>query len=96
MQRLFSSIAVILGYYGAIRRGEVLRLCLGDSTIINPQKKQLFSIDIRNTPEGKTKNKKARIITVFMPELAAKLIRILLKIKTGCDETKPRLTCVLK
>lgn len=26
-----------------------------------------------------------------MPELAAKLIRILLKIKTGCDETKPLL-----
>lgn len=91
MQRLFASIAVILGYYGAMRRGEVLRLCLGDITIINPQKNQLFSIVIRNTPEGKTKNKKTRIITVFMPEPAAKLIRILLKIKTGCDETKPLL-----
>ena len=91
MQRLFASIAVILGYYGAMRRGEVLRLCLGDITIVNPQKKQLFSIVIRNTPEGTTKNKKTRIITVFMPEPAAKLIRILLKIKTGCDETKPLL-----
>lgn len=91
MQRLFASIAVILGYYGAMRRGEVLRLCLGDITIINPQKKQLFSIAIRNTPEGTTKSKKPRIITVFMPEPAAKLIGILLEIKTGCDETKPLL-----
>ena len=91
MQRLFASIAVILGYYGAMRRGEVLRLCLGDITRINPQKKQLFSIVIRNTPEGTTKNKKPRIITVFMPEPAAKLIQKLLEIKTGCDETKPLL-----
>lgn len=91
MQRLFASIAVILGYYGAMRRGEILRLCLGDITNINSQKNQLFSIVIRNTPEGTTKNKKTRIITVFMPEPAAKLIRILLKIKTGCDETKPLL-----
>ncbi|MBH0073640.1 site-specific integrase [Pseudoalteromonas sp. NZS127] len=91
MQRLFASIAVILGYYGAMRRGEVLRLCLGDITIINPQKKQLFSIAIRNTPEGTTKSKKPRIITVFMPEPAAKLIGILLEIKTGCDDTKPLL-----
>ena len=91
MQRLFASIAVILGYYGAMRRGEVLRLCLGDITSINPQKKQLFSIVIRNTPEGTTKNKKPRIITVFMPEPAAKLILKLLEIKTGCDETKPLL-----
>ncbi|MBH0038970.1 site-specific integrase [Pseudoalteromonas sp. SWN166] len=91
MQRLCASIAVILGYYGAMRRGEVLRLCLGDITSINPQKKQLFSIVIRNTPEGTTKNKKPRIITVFMPEPAAKLIQKLLEIKTGCDETKPLL-----
>ena len=91
MQRLFASIAVILGYYGAMRRGEVLRLCLGDITIVNLQKKQLFSITIRNTPEGKTKSKKPRGITVFIPEPAAKLIRKLLEIKTGCDETKPLL-----
>ncbi|MCT7942973.1 site-specific integrase [Shewanella holmiensis] len=88
MQRLFASIAVILGYYGAMRRGEVLRLLLGHITV-NPQNKQLFNIVITNTPEGRTKNGKTRIVSAFMPESAAKLIRVLLKIKAGSDETKP-------
>lgn len=90
MQRLFASIAVILGYYGAMRRGEILRLRLGDITI-SPQNEQLFNLVITNTPEGSTKNAKTRMVSAFMPESAAKLIRILLKIKADSDATKPLL-----
>lgn len=90
MQRLFASVAVIFGYYGTMRRGEVLRLRLGDIRI-SDHNKQLFDIVITHTPEGRTKNGKTRIVSAFMPESAAKLIRILLKIKSGSCESLPLL-----
>ncbi|MBB1438921.1 site-specific integrase [Shewanella sp. SG41-4] len=90
MQRLFASIAVILGYYGTMRRSEVLRLRLGDIRV-NAQNKQLFDIVITHTPEGRTKNGKTRMVSAFMPASAAKLIRILLKIKSGSCDSKPLL-----
>jgi hypothetical protein len=90
MQRLFASIAVILGYYGTMRRSEVLRLRLGDIRV-SEQNKQLFDIVITHTPEGRTKNGKTRMVSAFMPASAAKLIRILLKIKSGSCESKPLL-----
>ncbi|MCL1106472.1 site-specific integrase [Shewanella algicola] len=90
MQRLFASVAVLLGYYGAMRRGEILRLRLGDIRV-SAQNKQLFDIVITHTPEGRTKNGKTRVVSALMPASAAKLIRILLKIKSGSCDSKPLL-----
>jgi hypothetical protein len=88
MQRLFASVAVIIGYYGVMRRGEVLRIRLGDIRF-NTQNNQLFEIVITHTLEGRTKNGKTRVVSAFIPEPAAKLIRILLKIKSGSCESMP-------
>ncbi|AZG74163.1 site-specific integrase [Shewanella livingstonensis] len=90
MQRLFASVAVLLGYYGAMRRGEILRLRLSDIRV-SAQNKQLFDIVITHTPEGRTKNGKTRVVSALMPASAAKLIRILLKIKSGSCGNKPLL-----
>lgn len=90
MQRLFASVAAILGYYCAMRRGEVLRLRLGDIRV-NAHNNQQFEIVITHTHEGRTKNGKTRVVSAFIPDSTAKLIRILLKIKSGSSDNIPLL-----
>lgn len=81
MQRLFSCIAILLGYYAMLRRGEVLRLRVRD-IIVCPNDPKRFYIWVRKTAEGNPKRGKTRKVTAYLPEASAKLIRMLLKIKT--------------
>lgn len=90
LQRLFCSIALILAFYGALRRGEVLRLRCQD-IITNEDKKNQFTLNICNTAEGNTKNKKSRVVHITLPESLAKLIRIVIHLKRGSLPTMPLL-----
>lgn len=88
MQALFAAAAALLAYYGALRRGEVLRLRIQDirNTSI---KGQGFNLEITHTQEGRTKNGFSRSVHVQMPEIAAKLVRVVLHIKKDCAPTQP-------
>lgn len=88
MQTLFTCVSALLGYYGALRRGEILRLRLQDIRCTS-EKGQLFTLYISNTKEGKTKNRRSRTVQVVMPEVGAKLVRLLLVFKTHCASTEP-------
>lgn len=86
MQALFTAVSAILSYYGALRRGEVLRLRLQDIRCTQ-EKGQTFTLYISNTTEGKTKNRSARTVSIVIPKVGAKLIRLLLAFK-ACRPTK--------
>ncbi|MFA0350476.1 site-specific integrase, partial [Vibrio sp. 10N.222.55.C6] len=88
MQALFASVSALLSYYGALRRGELLRLRLQDIRCTH-EKGQLFAIYITNTEEGKTKSGDARTVQVVMPEIGAKLIRLLLAFKANRPPSEP-------
>ena len=90
LQRLFCVIALILGFYGALRRGEVLRLRCQD-IIVNPDKKNRFTLCICNTAEGNTKNKQKRFVYMTLPPVLATLMRIVIHIKQGSLLTTPLL-----
>lgn len=83
IQRLFSATSVLLGYFGALRRGEILRLRCGDirQCTIDDQR---FYLTITQTSEGKTKNRQTRQVCIVAPNFAAKILRIVIKIKS-CD-----------
>ncbi|WP_251767136.1 hypothetical protein [Shewanella indica] len=90
LQRLFASVAALLGFYGALRRGEVLRLRVGDIRQVVNQTNH-FQLTITGTIEGETKDRKTRHLYVVMPEVAAKLIRIVLKVHAESDNAQPLL-----
>ncbi|TVL62555.1 hypothetical protein AYJ00_11445 [Shewanella algae] len=90
LQRLFASVAALLGFYGALRRGEVLRLRVGDIRQVVNQANH-FQLTITGTIEGETKDRKTRHLYVVMPEVAAKLIRIVLKVHAESDNAQPLL-----
>ena len=79
-QQLCCSVVTLLGFYGALRRSEILRLRQRD-IILSPDQPQQFRLCITNTDEGNTKNKQTRFVYIVMPEPSAKLIRVLLSIK---------------
>lgn len=88
IQRLFSSVAAALAYYGSLRRGEVLRLRVRDISVC-PKNPQRFNIFVTRTAEGRPKNGKSRPVTACLPEAEAKLIRELLNIKERCARDSP-------
>ncbi|MGI2107585.1 hypothetical protein ACRN9A_20930 [Shewanella frigidimarina] len=90
LQRLFSSVAALLGFYGALRRGEVLRLRVGDIRQVVNQNNH-FQLTITRTNEGRTKNRQTRHVYIVMPEVAAKLVRIVIKIHAESDHAQPLL-----
>ncbi|CAM4436686.1 site-specific integrase [Vibrio agarivorans] len=90
MQRIFCAVAALLGFYATLRRGETLRLRLGDISV-HPQDRQCFIIEITKTKEGDTKNKKPRTVHAYLPSEAAKLVRVLQKIKEGGCKDDPLL-----
>lgn len=88
LQRLCSSVALLLGYYGTLRRGEVLRLRMCDITTC-PKDQQRFYLTITTTEEGTPKGGKTRTTAAYLPELSAKLIRALLAIKKNATAREP-------
>ncbi|PML85231.1 site-specific integrase [Vibrio breoganii] len=87
-QRLEAAVATLLGFYGGLRRGEVIRLRVQDVRI-SPSNKAQFRFQITHTAEGNTKNKRTRFVHTVMPESLAKLIRALLKTKETCPLDTP-------
>ncbi|MCL1139566.1 hypothetical protein [Shewanella pneumatophori] len=90
LQRLFASVAALLGFYGALRRGEVLRLRVGDIRQFGNQNNR-FQLTITRTTEGQTKSRQTRHVYIVMPEVAAKLIRIVIKMHAESDNAQPLL-----
>ncbi|WP_318487221.1 hypothetical protein [Photobacterium leiognathi] len=90
LQRLFCAVALILGFYGALRRGEVLRLRCQD-IVCNPDDLERITLCIRNTDEGNTKSKDTRFIYLSIPEPAAKLVYTVSRIKRHCLPDDPLL-----
>lgn len=90
LQRLFSSVAALLGFYGALRRGEVLRLRVGDIRQVVHQNNR-FQLTITGTTEGQTKSRQTRHVYIVMPEVAAKLVRIVIKMHAESDNAQPLL-----
>ncbi|WP_076542447.1 site-specific integrase [Shewanella sp. UCD-KL21] len=90
LQRLFASVAALFGFYGALRRGEVLRLRVGDIRQVIHQNNR-FQLTITETTEGKTKSRQTRHVYIVMPEVAAKLVRIVIKIHAESDNAQPLL-----
>jgi integrase len=88
LQRLFASVAALLGFYGALRRGEVLRLRVGDIRQVVHQNNR-FQLTITGTTEGQTKSRQTRHVYIVMPEVAAKLVRIVIKMHTESDNAQP-------
>ncbi|WP_318506381.1 site-specific integrase [Photobacterium leiognathi] len=90
LQRLFCAVALILGFYGALRREEVLRLRCQD-IVCNPDNTCRFTLRICNTSEGNTKNKTTRFVYLALPSAIAKLVRVVRHIKRHCSPTTPLL-----
>lgn len=87
-QRLCAAVALLLGYYGTLRRGEALRLRTGD-IMPCPNDKQRFYLTITTTEEGSPKGGKTRTTAAYLPEISAKLIRALLAIKKNAPSRDP-------
>jgi hypothetical protein len=88
LQSLFSAVSAILAYYAKLRRGEVLRLRLQDIRCVT-HKGARFDLDITNTDEGSTKSGLSRTVHVLLPEIAAKLVRLVLDMKKTCAPNVP-------
>ncbi|HCG6789362.1 TPA: site-specific integrase [Vibrio parahaemolyticus] len=88
LQRLFSSVATLLGYYGGLRRGEVLRLRMKDIRCTT-RKGAHFDVRITRTSEGGPKGGKPRWVYMVLPEAAAKLIRLVMSLKQTCKPKTP-------
>ncbi|MGR5239034.1 hypothetical protein [Vibrio alfacsensis] len=88
LQSLFAAASVLLGYYGKLRRGELLRLLLQHIRCTSP-KGQTFHLLITKTQEGAPKGNKTRWVHVTMPESAAKIVRLVLALKTSCAGSEP-------
>ena len=90
IQRLCAVVALLLGYYGTMRRGEVLRLRMSD-IMTCPKDPQRFYLTITTTQEGSPKGGKTRTTAAYVPEFCAKLIRALLAIKKRAPGREPLL-----
>ncbi|CDS95204.1 site-specific integrase [Vibrio coralliirubri] len=88
LQRLCSAVALLLGYYGTLRRGEALRLRMCDISLC-PKDQQRFYLTITTTEEGTPKGGKTRTTAAYLPELSAKLIRALMAIKKNTPAREP-------
>ncbi|MDV7106007.1 hypothetical protein R3X26_16490 [Vibrio sp. TH_r3] len=87
-QRLFCASAVILAYFGKLRRGEIVRLRIKDIWAAKKtpshdgqDDNQYFTLHITQTNEGRPKSKQSRLVHVYLPPEFAKLIRMCVKIK---------------
>ncbi len=83
LQRLFCAVGVILGYYGMLRRGELLRLRYRDIQSLDEKGSgnRLFKLEVTKTPEGSTKSRKSRTVYVVLPDEHAKLVLSLLHVR---------------
>lgn len=88
MQKLFTLVVISLSFHASLRRGEILRLRIRD---IEPceHKGALFRVIVTNTVEGKTKNRKTRVVHVNLPIEEAQLLRCVLKIKQSENCNSP-------
>jgi integrase len=87
-QRLFSASAVILAYFGKLRRGEIVRLRIKDiwatqktASHHGQDDNQCFTLHVTQTREGKTKNRQSRWVHIYLPPEFATLIRMCIKLK---------------
>lgn len=90
LQRLFSTVALVLGYYGALRRGEIVRLRLQDVVVTSAHTHQ-FRLHITQTAEGNTKSGQSRFVHMVLPTGIAKLFELLLLLKQSCARDLPLL-----
>lgn len=90
LQRLFSTVALVLGYYGALRRGEIVRLRLQDVVATSTHAHQ-FRLHITQTAEGSTKSGQSRFVHIVLPTGIAKLFELLLSLKQTCARDTPLL-----
>ncbi|PML85205.1 hypothetical protein BCT68_07675 [Vibrio breoganii] len=90
LQRLFSTVALVLGYYGALRRGEIVRLRLQDVVVTSTHTHQ-FRLHITQTAEGNTKSGQSRFVHMVLPTGIAKLFELLLSLKQSCPRDVPLL-----
>ncbi|MBE8168427.1 MAG: site-specific integrase, partial [Shewanella sp.] len=91
VQRLFSAVAVIISYFGMLRRGEILRLRVRDIVSLQLDQCRLFQLEITKTPEGQPKSSRPRTVFIALPENYAKLIRLVLHFKHGSCQERPLL-----
>jgi integrase len=86
---LFASIAALLGFFGMLRRGEVLRLRCKD--IAFEPKSGRLTLHITSTEEGQTKNGQSRMVYTTIPHCYRKLFQVILKVKEDAPPTAPLL-----
>lgn len=72
---LFAVMATLLGFFGMLRRGEVLRLRCHDVQF--EPKTGLLLLKVMNTAEGKTKNGQSRTVYTTIPEYYRNLFRVI-------------------
>lgn len=81
LRSLFTVIAALLGYFGMLRRGEVLRLRCQDVQFV--PKTGLLTLFIANTKEGRTKSGLSRTVYTTIPSPYRKLFQVIKAIKEG-------------
>ncbi|MDW2169788.1 site-specific integrase [Vibrio sp. 1567] len=86
---LFAVMATLLGFFGMLRRGEVLRLRCQDVQFV--PKTGLLTLTITNTEEGRTKSGQSRTVYTVFPERYRTLFRVLLTIKKDASPNSPLL-----
>ncbi|QDF67628.1 site-specific integrase [Shewanella sp. SNU WT4] len=86
---LFAVIATLLGFFGMLRRGEVLRLRRRDLEF-SPTT-GLLSLTIMNTAEGRTKNGQSRCVYTTIPQSYRELFEVFLEIKANAENDAPLL-----
>ena len=84
---LFAVMATLLGFFGMLRRGEVLRLRCQDVQFV--PKTGLLTLTITNTAEGRTKNGQSRTVYTTIPKQYRKLFQVLLFIKQSASPDRP-------
>ncbi|WP_394172363.1 hypothetical protein [Thalassotalea litorea] len=87
-QTTHTHIAASLAYHGMLRRGEILRLRLGDVTVC-PKTKEILALNITNTDEGKTKNGRSRWVHVCLDRESNDLLLGLLAEKSPLPKDAP-------
>ncbi|EMD77423.1 phage integrase [Vibrio diabolicus E0666] len=86
---LFAVMATLLGFFGMLRRGEVLRLRCQDIQFV--PKTGLLTLTIMNTAEGRTKNGQPRTVYTTIPKQYRKLFQVILTIKKDDPPESPLL-----
>jgi integrase len=86
---LFCVIAVLLGVYAMLRRGEALRLRRQD--IQFSLKTGLLTVTVTHTAEGKTKSRTSRKVYTTIPKQYHPLFKYLFEIKKNTPRDQPLL-----